>query len=134
MAMKMQSWTTLMVGIALGGLTTFTLAGPTRSVYVVTEVDEITDSDNFESLKKAMTGVVEAEFQDGRYLARTQNITALDGAAPKAIVIIAFDSEAKAKAYHDNIKELSAVRMRTSKSRSFMVGLCSERGKLLAHC
>lgn len=126
---------TLLLGIAAGAIIAgFSLAGPARSVYVITEVDSITDERSPEGLKNTMTGVIEAQFQDGRYLARTDNITALDGAAPKAIIIIAFDSEAKARAYHEDTKETSAVRTKASKSRSFMVSLCTEGGKLLPDC
>jgi uncharacterized protein (DUF1330 family) len=126
---------TLLLGIAMGGLiASFSLAGPARSVYVVTEIEAITDESSYEGLKKTMTGVIEAQFQDGRYLARTENITALDGAAPKAIIIISFDSEAKARAYHDDTSDKSAVRSKASKSRSFMVSLCTEGGKLLPDC
>jgi uncharacterized protein (DUF1330 family) len=126
---------TLLLGIAVGGLiASFSLAGPARSVYVVTEVESTTDDGSYDGLKKTMTGVIEAQFQDGRYLARTENITALDGAAPKAIIIISFDSEAKARAYHDNTSDTSAVHTKASKSRSFMVSLCTEGGKLLPDC
>ena len=76
----------------------------------------------------------EAQFEDGRYLARTENVTGLDGTAPKAIIIIAFDNEAKAKAYYDSSKEITAMRMKATKSRAFIVSVCTEGGKLLPNC
>jgi uncharacterized protein (DUF1330 family) len=65
--------------------------------------------------------VVEAKVLDGRYLACTDNITALDGTAPKFFVIIAFDNVEKAKAYSDSMRETTAMRIKTTKSRSFLV-------------
>jgi uncharacterized protein (DUF1330 family) len=104
-------------------------------VFVVIELDEITDAGHFDVLKKmAARATVEAQYQDGRYLARTENVIALDGAAPKAIVIVAFDNEAKAKAYYDNSKEITAMRTKSTKSRAFIVDVCSEGGKLSQDC
>jgi uncharacterized protein (DUF1330 family) len=125
-----------LVGLALGGITGSSLALPTRSVYVVTELDEITDSAAYDELKKSMgpSAVIEAQMADGRYLVRTEDIAALDGVAPKAIVIIAFGNEAKAKAYYDNIKDVRAIRMKAAKSRSFIIGVCSDRGTLASNC
>jgi uncharacterized protein (DUF1330 family) len=48
-------------------------------------------------------------------------VTALDGTAPKFFVIIAFDNVEKAKAYSDNMKKTPAMRIKTTKSRSFIV-------------
>jgi uncharacterized protein (DUF1330 family) len=67
------------------------------------------------------SNVVEVKFADGRYLARTENITALGGTAPKGSVIIAFDNVARAKAYYDTTQEMTAMRTRVTKSRSFIV-------------
>lgn len=123
------------IGLGLGVIATHGLGAPTRTFYVVIEVDEITDADQFEALKKiASRGVVDAKFADGRYLARTSNVTALDGTAPKAIVIIAFQNEAKAKAYYDGSKEITALRMKATTSRAFIVEICSEGGKLVPNC
>jgi uncharacterized protein (DUF1330 family) len=123
------------VGLGLTILATYGLAAPTRKAYVVIELDEITDADHFEVLKKmGSQATVEVGVQNGRYLARTENVTALDGTPPKAIVIIAFDNEAKAKAYYDNSKEITAMRTKTTKSRAFIVDVCSDRGKLSQDC
>src|SRR5262249_35824269 len=61
-------------------------------VYVVIEADEITDAEGFREsyIKLIPPGVVETKFADGRVLALSQNITALDGPAPKFIAILAF--------------------------------------------
>jgi uncharacterized protein (DUF1330 family) len=94
----------------------------TPPVYVVVEIDEITDANGFEALRQAADATaIEAQFEDGRYFARTENVTALDGNAPKSFTIIAFDNITKAKTFADSIKATTALRTRVTKSRSFIV-------------
>jgi uncharacterized protein (DUF1330 family) len=94
----------------------------TPPVYVVVEIDEITDANGFATFRKtADATVVEVQSEDGRYFARTENITALDGSAPKFFAFIAFDNMTKAKAFNDNMKDTTALRARVTKSRSFIV-------------
>ena len=59
----------------------------------------------------------------GRYIMRTENITALDGTPPKRFVVIQFDSVEKAKAWNatPQLAEINAVRAKATKSRSFVV-------------
>ena len=85
------------VGLGLGVIATRGLAAQAkRTFYVVIEVDEITDADGYKAMTKmGPTNIVEVKHADGRFLARTDNITALDGAAPKSFVLIAFDSMIK---------------------------------------
>jgi uncharacterized protein (DUF1330 family) len=64
---------------------------------------------------------VEVQAEDGRYFARTENVTALDGSAPKFFAFIAFDNMTKAKAFNDSMKKITALRTRATKSRSFIV-------------
>ena len=104
---------------AIGALHARTTTPP---VYVVIEVDEITDAGGFETLRKtADATVVEVQFEDGRYFARTENITALDGSAPKSFAFIAFDNMTKAKAFYDSMKNNNALRTKATKSRAFIV-------------
>ena len=83
----------------------------TPPIYVVVEIDEITDANGFEALRQADDATaIEAEFEDGRYFARTENVTAaVDGSAPKAFTIIAFDNIPKAKKFVDSIKPTRAA-------------------------
>ena len=105
--------------VAIPGLHARTTAPPT---YVVVEVDEITDANGFEALRQADDATaIEAEFEDGRYFARTENVTAVDGSAPKFFAFIAFDNMTKAKAFIDGMKNTTALRTRVTKSRSFIV-------------
>jgi uncharacterized protein (DUF1330 family) len=90
-------------------------------VYVVIDIDEITDAEGFKALlKTGPANIASAKMADGRYLARTENITAIDGIAPKRFILIAFDSMEKAKAFNEDIKETTAIRVKTTKSRSFI--------------
>ena len=111
------------IGLGLGAIASRGLAAQgKRTVYVVIDVNEITDADGFKALvKMGPSSIVEVKDEDGRYLARTENITALDGTAPKAFAIIAFDSVEKAKAYYDSMKQTTAMRIKATKSRSFIV-------------
>jgi uncharacterized protein (DUF1330 family) len=94
----------------------------TPPVYVVVEIDEITDAKGFDALRQtADATVVEVQFEDGRYFARTENVTALDGSAPKFFAFIAFDNMTKAKAFYESMKNNTALRTKATKSRSFIV-------------
>ncbi|HEY2243633.1 MAG: DUF1330 domain-containing protein [Xanthobacteraceae bacterium] len=105
--------------VAIQGLHARTTTPP---VYVVVEIDEITDANGFEALRRtADATAVEVQSEDGRYFARTENITALDGSAPKFFAFIAFDNMTKAKTFNDSLKNTTALRTRVTKSRSFIV-------------
>ena len=106
-------------GGAVPGLHARTTTPP---VYVVVEIDEINDANGFEALRQtADATAVEVQSVDGRYFARTENVTALDGSAPKFFAFIAFDNMTKAKAFIDSMKNTTALRTRATKSRSFIV-------------
>ena len=86
------------------------------------EIDEITDADGYKAMTKiGPANIVEVKHADGRYLARTDNLTALDGATPKGFVMIAFDSMDKANGFYQNSKEMIAMRIKSTKSRAFIV-------------
>ena len=60
----------------------------------------------------------------GHFIIRRPKPVAIDGTAPPSgLVVIAFDTDEKAKAWTNlpAIKELNAVRLKTTKSRAFMV-------------
>jgi uncharacterized protein (DUF1330 family) len=56
----------------------------------------------------------------GRYVVRSQTLTAVEGVAPKRFVIIAFDTPEHAKAWAEQPNP-RAIRAKTTKSRSFIV-------------
>jgi uncharacterized protein (DUF1330 family) len=94
----------------------------TPPVYVVVEIDEIIDANGFETLRQtADATTIEVQSEDGRYFARTENVIALDGSAPKFFALIAFDNMTKAKTFNDSMKNTTALRSRATKSRSFIV-------------
>jgi uncharacterized protein (DUF1330 family) len=111
------------VGLSLGVIATWSVAAQAkRTFYVVIEVDEITDADGYKAMTKmGPANIVEVKHADGRYFVRTDNLAALDGAAPKRFVMIAFDSMEKANGFYQNTKEMTAMRIKATKSRAFIV-------------
>lgn len=94
----------------------------TPPIYVVVEIDEVTDANGFEALRQtADATVVEVQFEDGRYFVRTENVVALDGSPPKLFALIAFDNMTKAKAFYNSMKKNTALRTAATKSRAFIV-------------
>ena len=111
------------VGLGLGVIATRGLAAQAkRTFYIVIEVDEITDVDGYKAMTKiGPSNIVEVKHADGRYLARADNLATLDGAAPKSFVMVAFDSVEKANGFYQNSKEMTAMRIKATKSRAFIV-------------
>jgi len=97
--------TTLLVGAALGAASIQTLHAQAKPpVYVVVEFDEITDPAGYATIggRTAEAAAVTLKETNGRYLARTDNVAALDGTAPKRSIIIAFDSKEKVQAWYNS--------------------------------
>jgi uncharacterized protein (DUF1330 family) len=114
----------LVIGLVFSSVAVFGLHAETGSpIYIVIEANEIADVDSFKEsyIKLVPPAVVEAKFADGRVLALTQSITALDGPAPKFIAILAFPSVEKARAFHENMKDMMAPSQKNTKSRSFII-------------
>ncbi len=117
---------TLAVGVASGGAIVEILhAQASPPVLLITEIAEINDAAGFAAVGGRSNADATARNQKlgAKYVARTQNITALDGDAPKRIIILSFSDAEKAKAYRNepSQKEIDGVRMKTTASRSFMV-------------
>jgi uncharacterized protein (DUF1330 family) len=89
--------------------------------YVIVDITEVTNPDQFKTLLPKAPGAVAAF--NGQFLARTEKITALDGTPPKRFVVISFDSVEKAKAWNGSAaqKEVNEIREKSTKSRSFIV-------------
>jgi uncharacterized protein (DUF1330 family) len=87
--------------------------------YFMVDFSEITDPEGFKALAAKATPEILAGF-GGKYMVRSQNITAVEGVAPKRLVIIAFDTPEHAKAWAEQ-PEPKAIRAKTTKSRSFLV-------------
>ncbi len=93
-------------------------AGP--GAYAIVDIGEVTDPNLFRTLGPKAGPANEAF--GGKFIVRTEAITALDGTPPKRIVVIAFDSIEKAKAWDASPaqKEVTDIRLKSTKSRSFI--------------
>jgi uncharacterized protein (DUF1330 family) len=87
--------------------------------YFIVDFSEITDPEGFKALAAKATPEILAGF-GGKYMVRSQNITAVEGVAPKRFVIIAFDTPEHAQAWAEQ-PDTRAIRAKTAKSRSFLV-------------
>jgi uncharacterized protein (DUF1330 family) len=113
----------MFVGGALGAAAVNGLhaQGKGPGAYAVVDIGEITDPAVFQTLLPK-AGPANDAF-GGQFVARTENIVALDGTAPKRFVIIGFESIEKAKAWDNSPAqvEVNAIRKKSTKSRTFIV-------------
>ena len=88
-------------------------AQATPPTYAVVDISSVTDPEGFKALGPKAP-LANAAFC-GKFIMRTDNITASDGTAPKRFVVIAFDSLEKAKAWTASAaqKEVDAIRAKT---------------------
>jgi uncharacterized protein (DUF1330 family) len=114
---------TLVAGAAIGAIGVQGLHAQAKPpAYVVIAIRSVTDPDAMKTLmEKASPEALAAA--GGRYVIRTNEITAFDGTPPKRFVLIAFDNVEKAKAWRDSAatQEITAVRAKATDSVSFMV-------------
>jgi len=112
----------LLAGIAAGAAAVQGLhAQATPPVYAVIDIASITDAAGYAAIGPK-GGPSIAAF-GGKFLARTDAITASDGTPPQRFALVAFDSLAKAKAWRASpaMQEIWAIQDKTSKSRIFFV-------------
>jgi uncharacterized protein (DUF1330 family) len=114
----------LLIGGGLGAAAVQGLHAQTKPpAYVAISISSIKDADGFKTgvVDKASPAVLAAA--GGRYVIRSQSVTALDGAAPQRFVLIVFDSAEKAIAWSNSAatKEITAARIKTTDSQSFLV-------------
>jgi uncharacterized protein (DUF1330 family) len=88
--------------------------------YVIAETD-VTDIDKFKKYAEQVPATVAAS--DGHYLVRGGKIQGVEGEVPKRIVVIAFDSVEKARAweYSPAYEAIKPLRHSSAKSRIFIV-------------
>src|SRR5271167_1746165 len=125
--MKIQhpiAWT-LLGGIALGAIVVQSLHAQSRPpTYLVIDISAYSDPEGFKAvLASAATSPAGTAQLGGRYVIRSEAMTALQGTPPKRFVVLAFDSKEKAQAWYDapEIKAVNAIRTKTTTSRVFMV-------------
>jgi uncharacterized protein (DUF1330 family) len=112
----------LVAAVAVGGILIRVQAQVPPAAYVVVEISEVTDAEGFKAVP-AMTSPETLLPFGGKYLIRTEAVTALDGTAPKRFVVIAFPSVAQANAWKgsQSSKDVDVIRHKTTKSIQFMV-------------
>jgi uncharacterized protein (DUF1330 family) len=88
--------------------------------YVISEVD-VTDPATFQKYAEKVPETVAAF--NGHYLVRGGKIEGVEGDAPKRIVVIAFESAEKARAweYSPAYEAIKPIRHSSAKSRIFIV-------------
>jgi uncharacterized protein (DUF1330 family) len=112
----------MLAGAAIGAFAVNGLNAQTKpGAYAVVDITEVSNPDEFKTLLPK-AGPAMTAF-GGQFVIRTEKITALDGAAPKRFIVIGFDSVDKAKAWNDSAaqKEVNDIRVKSTKSRSFIV-------------
>jgi uncharacterized protein (DUF1330 family) len=92
----------------------------TAPVYLIAEVD-VKDPDTFKRYAMAVPETL-APF-GGRTIVRDGNTDALEGAAPKRVVVIAFDSMEKARGWWDSpaYTAIKPLRHSSAETRLFFV-------------
>jgi uncharacterized protein (DUF1330 family) len=112
----------MLAGVGLGavGIHGVDAQGKAPGAYAVVDISDITDAELFKQIGPKAGAPTDAA--GGKYIVRTNNITSLDGTAPKRFVVIAFDNVEKAKAWHalPAQKEVDALRVKSTKSRVFI--------------
>ena len=115
----------MIAGAALGGAAIQGLHAQAKPpAYLVIEINKVTDAEGFKVITQRPRGGADvAKELGGHYIARTSNITALDGTAPERFIVYAFDSVEKAQAFNNSsyMKEVNAIRGKTTQARSFIV-------------
>jgi len=96
-------------------------AQATPPTYAVIDIDSISDPAAYAAIGPK-GGPSVAAF-GGRFLARTEAITAADGKPPQRVALVAFDSLAKARAWRASpaMQEIWAIQEKASRSRIFFV-------------
>jgi len=91
----------------------------TPPAYVIAEVD-VTDTATFQKYADKVPQTM-APF-NGQYLVRGGKTQAVEGEAPKRIVVIAFDTAEKARAWYDSpaYEAIKPIRQSSAKSRIFI--------------
>jgi uncharacterized protein (DUF1330 family) len=114
---------TLLAGAAIGATAVQGLHAQAKPpTYVVVALRKINDPAAFKAGVVDKAGAAMSN-SGGKYVIRTDKITAFDGTPPQRYVLIQFDSPEKAQAWKNSElqKAVDAARMKTTDSLSFMV-------------
>jgi uncharacterized protein (DUF1330 family) len=116
----------LVAGVTIGGAAIQGLHAQAKPpVYLVVDISEVTNPEDWKAVTGRPMTALDAIMKDfgGRYLIRTDKITALEGTASKRLILIAFDNVEKAKGWYNSAeqKKVNENRMKNTKSRAFIV-------------
>jgi uncharacterized protein (DUF1330 family) len=116
----------MIAGATLGaGAITALHAQAKPPAYLVVEINKINDAEGFKTITQRPVGGADvAKELGGRYIVRGGKITALNGGAPpERYIAFTFDSVEKAQAFNNSsyMKEVNAIRNKTTEARSFIV-------------
>jgi uncharacterized protein (DUF1330 family) len=116
---------TAIAGALLGAVAVQALQAQAKPpTYVVIDITDVTDPEGFKAVTSS-TAAAPAKLAalGGRYVIRTEEAAALDGSPSKRFVLLSFDNKEKARAWYDapDIKEINAIRSKTTRSRAFIV-------------
>jgi uncharacterized protein (DUF1330 family) len=115
----------LFAGIVIGAAAITGLQAQGKPpTYVVIDIANVTDPEGFKAVPTSPgASPVRLTALGGRYIIRTETITAIDGTPPKRFVVLAFDTREKAQGWVDaqDVKETNAMRSKTTNSRAFIV-------------
>lgn len=112
-----------LAGVSIGGAGATVIQAQqvkTPPAYLIGEV-EVTDRVGIQKYAEQIEATL-APFNH-RYLVRIGKTQALEGEAPKGIVVISFDSAEKARSWYDSpaYEAIKPIRQRSTKSRIFIV-------------
>ena len=111
----------MLVGFGLGGLAVKVLHAQARPpAYTIAEV-EVTDPAGYQKYMEGTTPAVPAA--GGRFIVRGGKTFVVNGAPPKRIAVIQWDSYEKALAFHNSeaYKQLIPIRDKSSNFRAFVI-------------
>ena len=115
----------ILAGIGIGATAVQSLHAQAKPpTYVVIDIAQMTDPEGFKAIPaRPSASPAGLAALGGRYVIRSEEMTALDGTAPKRFVVIAFDSKEKAQSWYNapDTKEINAIREKTTKSNVFVV-------------
>jgi uncharacterized protein (DUF1330 family) len=115
----------MIAGAALGAVAVQTLKAQAKPpAFVVVDIGDTTDAEGFKAVAASPAiSPARTAALGGRYVIRTNEVTALDGSPSRRFVLISFDNKEKAQAWYDtpDVKEINTIRSKTTRSRAFIV-------------
>ena len=116
---------TMLVGVAVGAFAVQELHAQAKPpTFVVIDIAKTTDPEGFKAVTSSpAAGAARVKELGGRYAIRTTKIHSSRRNATDRLVVIAFDSKEKAQGWADaaDIKEINAIRAKTTNSSAFIV-------------